>query len=164
MKRLICFLLSILGFAAVGCDGDGWDDQMVMYGTPITSYKFNARVVDPEGNPIKGIKVTISEDDDFNIDWMEVLDTETNEEGMLVQHTTQNVSPAHHLYVRLLDVDGYANGGEFKNEQYDISKQLSEAKKIELGDGWYNGRYEVNVGDIQLEHWNPSTDGDSSTN
>ena len=52
MKRLIYFLLSILGIAAMGCDREGSDD-MCMYGTPYVTYKFNARVINPEGKPIK---------------------------------------------------------------------------------------------------------------
>ena len=62
MKRLIYFLLSILGFGAVSCDGS---NDVCMYGVPTAKYVVNARVVDPEGNPIKGIEVVVSEGEDF---------------------------------------------------------------------------------------------------
>jgi hypothetical protein len=60
------------------------------------------------------------------------------------------------LSLRLLDVDGEDNGGEFKDETPHISKQMAEAKLIEEGSGMYQGCYEVNIGDIMLEIWDPT--------
>ena len=54
------------------------------------------------------------------------------------------------LYIRLTDVDGEENGGEF--EELVQSINVNHDNKIEKGDGsWYRGCYEVTVGDIVLE-------------
>lgn len=158
MKRLIYFLLSILGIAAMGCDRDGGDD-MCMYGTPYVTYKFNARVINPEGKPIKGIEVTLSEDPDFEAEWMEVLKTETNAKGELSnQIGYKNLPATFPLQMRVRDIDGEANGGEYKDEMPHISQQMANATLIKDAEGWCNGTYEVNIGDITLEPVDHSTD------
>jgi hypothetical protein len=53
------------------------------------------------------------------------------------------------LYIRLTDVDGEENGGEF--EELVQSINVNHDNKIEEGDGsWYRGCYEVKVGDVVL--------------
>ena len=152
MKRLIYFLLSILGFAAAGCDNAGCDnnEQMCMYGVPSAKYVVNARVVDPEGNPIKGIEVVVSESEDFENKSARLIETTTNDDGTLVENTTHGW-PRMKLYVRFTDVDGQENGGEFEEHIKD-AYACHETNKIEEGDGdWYSGGYEVKVGEITLE-------------
>ena len=39
------------------------------------------------------------------------------------------------------DIDGEANGGEFKSDTLRITEMTS--KKIEEGKGWYGGKYEA---------------------
>ena len=152
MKRLIYFLLSILGFAAAGCDNAGCDndEQMCMYGVPSAKYVVNARVVDPEGNPINGIEVVVSESEDFENKSARLIETTTNDDGTLVENTTHGW-PRMKLYVRFTDVDGQENGGEFEEHIKD-AYACHETNKIEEGDGyWYSGGYEVKVGEITLE-------------
>lgn len=147
MKRLIYFLLSILGFGAVSCDGS---NDVCMYGVPTAKYVVNARVVDPEGNPIKGIEVVVSEGEDFEDESARLLQTTTNDDGTLVENTTRGW-PLTKLYVRFTDVDGEENGGEFEEHIKD-AYACHETNKIEEGDGsWYSGGYEVKVGEITLE-------------
>ncbi len=147
MKRLIYFLLSILGFAAAGCDNN---EQMCMYGVPSAKFVVNARVVDPEGNPIKGIEVVVSESEDFENKSARLIETTTNDDGTLVENTTHGW-PRRKLYVRFTDVDGEENGGEFEEHIKD-AYACHETNKIEEGDGdWYSGCYEVKVGEITLE-------------
>ena len=145
MKRLIYLLLSILGFAAVGCEG-----QVCMYGVPTATYEVKARVVDPEGNPIKGIEVVVSDREQEN-EWSRVLETTTKEDGTFENSRTKGLMPTSALYVRLTDVDGEENGGDFRELVQEVTVYNS-VNKIEEGDGgWYNGCYEVKVGDIMLE-------------
>ena len=56
MRKLIYFLMTLLGFgaAAVGCEGGNFN-QVAAYGAPYVVYRVSARVVDGEGTPIKGI-------------------------------------------------------------------------------------------------------------
>lgn len=147
MKRLIYFLLSLLGFGAVSCDGS---NDVCMYGVPTAKYVVNARVVDPEGNPIKGIEVVVSEGEDFEDESALLLETTTNDDGTLVENITHGW-PRRKLYVRFTDVDGEENGGEFEEHIKD-AYACHETNKIEDGDGnWYSGGYEVKVGEITLE-------------
>jgi putative lipoprotein (rSAM/lipoprotein system) len=121
-----------------------------MYGVPTAKYVVNARVVDPEGNPIKGIEVVVSEGEDFEDESARLLETTTNDDGTLVENTTRGW-PLIKLYVRFTDVDGEENGGEFEEHIKD-AYACHETNKIEEGDGsWYSGGYEVKVGEITLE-------------
>ena len=157
MKRLIYFLMALLGFGSAGCsNADNITETPVMYGTPTAKYKFNVRVVDPEGKPVNGIDVTISQDPDFKIDWERVLETTTNENGALKDDTTPKVSPVDRLTMRLIDPDGEDNGGDFCDKCVDID--LSNIKKIEEGGSWYTGCYEVNVGEVKLKHRDASSE------
>lgn len=123
---------------------------MAEYGTPTVNYQVKTRVVDSEGNPIKGIEVTVSEIEDFNLSWAYVLETTTQEDGTLANSLTQRWRDVNELYIKLTDVDGEENGGEF--EELVQSVGVNYNNKVEQGDGsWYRGCYEVAVGDIVLE-------------
>lgn len=117
---------------------------------PTVNYQLKTRVVDSEGNPIKDIEVTVSEIEDFNNSWAYVLETTTQEDGTLANSRTHGMMGGSKLYIRLTDVDGEENGGEF--EELVQSVNVNHLNKIEEGDGnWYRGCYEVKVGDIVLE-------------
>lgn len=145
MKRLIYFLMALLGFGSVGCESGA----MVEYGVPTVTYEVKARVVDSEGNPIKGIEVIISQKEDFNPKWGRVFETTTQEDGTLANSRTHGMMGGFKLYIRLTDVDGEENGGEF--EELVQSINVNHLNKIEEGEGWYAGCYEVRFGDIVLE-------------
>ena len=55
MKKLIYFLMALLGFGAVGCEEFGAAE----YGCPNVDFRATARVVDEAGEPIEGIRVGI---------------------------------------------------------------------------------------------------------
>ena len=124
MKRLIYFLLSILGFGAVSCDGS---NDVCMYGVPTAKYVVNARVVDPEGNPIKGIEVVVSEGEDFEDESARLLETTTNDDGTLVENITHGW-PLIKLYVRFTDVDGEENGGDFQSVTITPQDMVEESR------------------------------------
>lgn len=149
MKRLIYFLMALLGFGSAGCESEEYYG-MAEYGTPTVNYQVKTRVVDSEGNPIKGIEVTVSGSEDFNLSWAYVLETTTQEDGTLANSMTQRSRDVNELYIKLTDVDGEENGGEF--EELVQSVDVNNDNKVEQGDGsWYRGCYEVAVGDIVLE-------------
>ena len=148
MKRLIYFLMALLGFGSAGCEPESYG--VAEYGVPMVNYQLKTRVVDSEGNPIKDIEVTVSEIEDFNNSWAYVLETTTQEDGTLANSRTHGMMGGFKLYIRLTDVDGEENGGEF--EELVQSVNVNHLNKIEEGDGnWYRGCYEVKVGDIVLE-------------
>ena len=149
MKRLIYFLMALLGFGSAGCESEEYYG-MAEYGTPTVNYQVKTRVVDSEGNPIKDIEVTLSGSEDFSYSWAYVLETTTQEDGTLANSRTHDMMGVSKLYIRLTDVDGEENGGEF--EELVQSVNVNHLNKIEEGDGnWYRGSYEVKVGDVVLE-------------
>ncbi len=144
MKRLIYFLMALLGFGSAACESEAMEE----YGVPSVTYEVKARVVDSEGNPIKGIEVIISQKEDFNPNWG-VFETTTLEDGTLAESRTPSFMGGNKLYIKLTDVDGEANGGDF--EELVHSAPVYRLNKIEEGEGWYAGCYEVKFGDIVLE-------------
>ncbi|MBO5716889.1 MAG: radical SAM-associated putative lipoprotein [Alistipes sp.] len=159
MKRLIYFLITALGFGAMfGCEGI--DSPVPEYGAPYTEFKVKARVVDPEGNPIKGIEVSISGDFWFDNENLTLLTTETNSEGELKESEFADYVSNGLLTMRVKDIDQEENGGEFVDKIIELNEYITEDSKIEEGSGWSRGRYEINVGDIELRHWDHTTDGD----
>ena len=112
MKRLFFFMIALLSFS-VACEKTDDVPPAPEYNGPYVAYKFNLRVVDTEGNPIKGIEVTFSDDPDFKTEWKEILKTKTNAKGELVVTTATRALPiVYPLSLRLLDVDGEDNGGD----------------------------------------------------
>ena len=90
---------------------------------------------------------------------MEVLKTATNAKGELSnQIGYKNLPATFPLQMRVRDIDGEANGGEYKDEMPHISQQMANATLIKDAEGWCNGTYEVNIGDITLEPIDHSTD------
>ena len=162
MKRLIYFLLAILGFGSISScsEIDNTDDVVAEYGCPHTEFKINARVVDSEGNPIKGIKVSVSGDPDFTYEELNSLTTKTDDKGELTESEFTGFSSTDPFTMRVEDIDGEANGGEFAVKDIELNKYITEDSKVEEGSGWYRGRYEMNVGDIELEHLEHTTNDD----
>lgn len=139
MKRLIYFLLTLLGFGAVSCEESGLGDggNLNEYGTPYASYRINARVVDSEGNPIGGIKVESQSGEEFG-----VSDTDGN-----INCEYRDSSLANIIF---RDVDGLENGGEFENVVLAWNDFYKKLEKVEEGEGWYQGVYELELGDVEM--------------
>ena len=146
MKRLIYFLMALLGFGSAGCEPESYG--VAEYGVPMVNYQVKTRVVDSEGNPIKDIEVTLSGSEDFSYSWAYVLETTTQEDGTLANSRTHDMMGVSKLYIRLTDVDGEENGGEF--ESVKMSVDDLESKRIKKGDGWYSGEYELKA-KVQLK-------------
>lgn len=136
MRRFIYFLMTLLGFGAVSCEGGG---NLDAYGTPYSTFKVSLRVVDGEGNPIPGIQVSAK--NDYNT---KPLAT-TNEEGRLegTYHSSSTIN-----YINFSDIDGEDNGGWFEPLSMNVSDKIV---KVKDGEGWYSGEYEVTLGDVALE-------------
>lgn len=140
MKRLIYFLLTLLGFGAVSCEesGLGGGGNLDAYGTPYVSYRITARVVNSEGVPIQGIEATGTDYETNSI-------TVHSDEQGLISFTQRSFELPEGL--RIYDVDGEENGGEFKEKIVNV-----EFKKVEDGESWNRGHYEADLGDVTLEH------------
>lgn len=144
MKRVIYYLLTLLGFgaAATSCCGDlgdgGAGDQVAMYGVPVIFYRISARVVDADGNPIKGIEAKALYDLEYADYYYAVGYSDV--EGVINTEQTSGITPP---YLQLKDIDGEANGGEF------------ETLTLELGDSFTepadpSGFYVAELGDVTM--------------
>ena len=112
MKKIITKSLSILGFTIpmFGCDAPE------MYGTPWADYEVKGKVLDADGDPIKGIKVSLIEDQ-YNSQ-----STQSLENGSF--KVSLGTIPFDKLKLTAQDIDGAENGGEFeeKTVELDFSK------------------------------------------
>lgn len=133
MKRLLYFLMALLGFGFQSCD------MRAEYGTPHVKFRLTARVVDEERRPIQGIQVSTSEGQPFDYD-TGVSDYLGNIEAV------GTIWPGAQYEVVFEDIDGPLNGGEFETLTME-----THAQQIEEGSGsWYSGGYVANVGDVVL--------------
>lgn len=138
MKRLIYFLLALLGFGFTGCEEHF---GVCEYGVPTASFSLKARVVDEAGNPIQGIEVRTKEGDYFE-DRTGVSDYL----GNIDAHGS--IWPGTQYEVVFEDIDGPLNGGEFETLELDIKDKVVQ---INDGDGdWYKGGYVAELGDVTM--------------
>uniref|UniRef100_UPI00405697F1 radical SAM-associated putative lipoprotein n=1 Tax=Alistipes sp. TaxID=1872444 RepID=UPI00405697F1 len=148
MRRLLYFLMAMLGFGAVSCEELEGGGNLDAYGTPYSVFRVSLRVVDGERNPIPGIQVSAK--NDYNT---KPLAT-TNEEGRL-EGTYQSVSTMN--YINFLDTDGEANGGWFEPLSMNVGDKIV---KVKDGEGWCRGEYEVTLGEVTLELKEESTNNE----
>ena len=132
MKRLIYFLLTLLGFGAVSCER-----SMVEYGCPTADYHVSARVVDSEGNSIAGIEVGSSYGEVFGVSDADGV-VDINYRGGSISNIT------------FTDVDGAENGGEFSKVEFDWYYLNRKKEKVEDGEGWYEGKFNIELGDVEM--------------
>lgn len=137
MKRLIYFLLTLLGFGAVACD-NGMHDQ-VEYGCPTMTFSLKARVVDEAGKPIEGIEVQTKDNDFYSGNFSDA-------EGNI----DLNVSmwPDTNIDLVFTDVDGAENGGEFETLNLNIADKVEQV--TEGSGSWYQGDYAADLGDVTM--------------
>lgn len=130
MKKLIYFMMALLGFTAC-------DRGMVEYGVPVSDFSLKARVVDKDDNPIKGIEVHGG----YNRDNLEAIGY-TNDNGEFSMHTDETNRDEVDMptYLYFVDVDGAENGGEFSSPREPILVNYEMAEQ----DGWYS-RYEAEL-------------------
>ena len=146
MKRLIYFLLSLLGFTAQGCDGidNPFDDPVAMYGCPYANFTLSARVVTEEGEPIKDIILRNSDNNSI----LNVNVSSDQDGNILIKDSIFPPSLVEKMEIVFEDVDGEANGGEFATVEMDISDKVEQVAE---GDGdWYFGGYKADLGDVVL--------------
>lgn len=139
MKRILLFLLTLLGFGSTGCEHF---IAAAEYGTPHVSFNLKARVVDENGNPIQGIEVTTKDGYGFD-DRTGVSDYLGN-----IDAHGSYIWPGEQYAVVFHDIDGEYNGGEFEDLSLDIGDKVTQ---IEEGSGsWYKGSYVADLGDVTM--------------
>ena len=138
MKRLLNYILGLLGVGAASCI------PVAMYGAPHVEFSLSARVIDEVGNPIQGIEVRTKSGQQFdhNTGYADYLGN--------IKAVSGSMWPDEQYEVVFLDVDGEYNGGEFESLELNIADKVKQTQK---GDGdWYQGSYKAELGDVMLTH------------
>ena len=130
-QAVLTVLLSMLGFESCSSDDPGTEE----YGAPYVKYIIKGTVTDEAGLPIPGIQIgapaPLYSSMGFNL-------TLTNASGAF---EFNDITLFGEGIITAEDIDGEANGGEFKSDTLRITEMTS--KKIEEGKGWYVGKYEA---------------------
>lgn len=135
MKRLIYFLMALVGFGFTGCE-DSPFAQEDAYGCPYVTFRMTARVVDSEGRPIEGISVGFSD-----VGTCAYSDAEG---GVDIVKTIGRVPKE----VAFIDKDGAENGGEYATLTLDISKIVEQTG--ESSGDWHDGDFKAELGDVVM--------------
>ncbi len=125
-NKIILTALSILGFT--GCAET--NETPRMYGTPEVDFQYSGAVTDTEGNPIKGIQVTIGSEGSVTTDENGNFSAEILDSYGATSSVTFN------------DIDGEENGGEFASKE--ISLYDLEPTEVD-------GLYTYDLGTTELE-------------
>lgn len=143
MKRLIYFLMTLLGFGASGCAymSSIDDDVVAEYGCPHVEFHLSARVVDETGTPIKGIEVYC---DGIPLGY----ENNTSDSEGNINVVDAYVWPGAQFEVEFVDPDGMENGGDFETLTLDITDKVEQ---VEEGEGtWYGGGFRAELGEVTL--------------
>ena len=159
VETLLSGALALLGFT--GCSDI--NDAPDLYGTPSVDYRVLGTVTDEEGKPLEGIQVVmdnpwiVSYLDEGGKEILPKVDTTnmkilpdtvyTDKKGQFSGLKTMAGS-LNKLTVEFRDIDGEANGGEFKSERF--TKDKFDKKQLKKGDGWYDGEFEYSK-NVKLE-------------
>lgn len=135
-KRLIHGLLTMMGFSACTCVAPKmYGTPVAEYGTPHVTFTFKGRVLDKDGNPIPGIKVTPI------IEVGAAGDAQyTNVEGKVEGGIPWVAAwDKEKIGIAFEDEDGPENGGAFAPDTL-YYKDLN-VKQVEEGRGWDEGTF-----------------------
>ena len=151
VEALLSGALALLGFT--GCSDI--NDAPNLYGTPSVDYRVLGTVTDAQGTPLEGIQVVmenpyawcyydesgkpIESKRDLESGKMFPDTVYTDKNGKFISYKTAGSSDSK-LMVKIQDVDGVANGGEFQSESF--TKNELEEKQLKKGSGFYAGEYE----------------------
>ena len=156
-KGFIAMLLALIGIGSTSCDeiasilGGG---MMCMYGTPTAEYSVKGKVTDEKGKGLEGIRVIINGQVgeregvvlDDNADLLCFSDTlATDSKGNF--SLERQGFPADRIYIKYQDIDGPANGGEFKSNTLVINDLEFKGKK----GAWIIGKVEIVDADVVLK-------------
>lgn len=149
---LTAILLGALGFSACS---DLDNEQFYMYGSPTVDYQTEGRVTDTENNPIQGLRVELTEhyhdDGEYKVTTQTLT---TDAEGKFISEKI--LEPVNYFgTLTITDIDGEANGGEFKEqtvELWDLETTIDKSNQ----DDWYWGvvTFEANITMLKQEEGN----------
>ena len=149
MKKLIFkpydkIILALLGLIGLITGCDLIHPPVAEYGVPHADYEITGTVIDSiTSAPVKNVQViisrsvtTVQKDTTFtHVDTLAVKETDSSGkyDAQFQTFPLEDLS----FNVKVNDIDGPSNGGEFLSKQLDIVFKLSD---LSGGKGWYNGK------------------------
>ena len=122
-------------------------DMALMYGVPTMDFVLKGRVIDAEGEPVKGMQVILvnqtvdiapdhmDEDNPFVQDYIEHSSDTTDAQGVFECHVKDVPTDVQRVIVR--DIDGSKNG---RYEDQMIAINFSDGEQSGERRGWYVGK------------------------
>ena len=141
-EKLASLILGLLGFASCG-EIEKILEAPDMYGQPHADFKALGTVRDEDGNPIKGIQVTVRQLWSYDEPADNKLFTGAEGTYQLIREVFDGPES---VTVTFEDVDGEENGGDFASAE--VSPEVVQTEK---GDNdWYGGAFEARA-DVVLK-------------
>ena len=141
-------LAALLSFVGYGCSDD---PGTAMYGSPSASYKVSGTVTDENGNPIEGIKASLTyvKKQEGEIVAEEDISAVLTDASGKFSLGTPRMEGLSGVKLVVKDIDGEEHGGTFKDGINDI--EFENAKWVTPGDGsWYSGTLAIKQ-DVKME-------------
>ncbi len=142
-------LAALLSFVGYGCSDDS---GTAMYGSPSANYQVSGTVTDENGNPIEGIKASLSfikEQEGEIVAGEDISAVLTDASGKFSLGTPVMDLGLNGVKLVVKDIDGEEHGGTFKDGINDI--EFMNAKLVTPGDGsWYSGTIAIKQ-DVKME-------------
>lgn len=140
------WLLVMLGFGAASCGGEKEIDYVVEYGAPMVSFMTKGRVVDAEGNPVRGLQVTnLVHTEHLSAGVLTDIDGNFSLNGYLPGFSAPE---KRYTDITIRDIDGEENGGKFAEKIVDV--EFSDAEDKGDRESWAQ-YYSKDLGDIIVE-------------
>lgn len=144
-KAVLTTLLALLGY---GCSSDE-PEFFPMYGTPSIDFRFDGQVTDETGTPIQGIKTSVKIVIPLADGRKDVYGQDSVLTDVSGRYQLKHIGMGYETKLIVEDIDGEANGGEFRSDTLDVD--VEKAVKVKDGDGsWNMGTYEVHQ-DIKMK-------------
>jgi len=133
-KKLIAFILSIIGISVVSCS---------KYGAPYLEFKLKGKITDTLDNPIGNIRVNIQEGGYSarktytDMEGNYFIDTDMEDYSIAKNFPFENTT----IMIKVEDTDGEENGGEFATQiiTFPLKKSDNIKEKEKKKDKWYKG-------------------------
>lgn len=137
--RLSARLMTILGIGALTSSCEETINISCEYGTPYVKINVSGKVTDMNGQPIKGIRVSIKNGESPSRPALTQDDGKYSIEELMTGFGTEDIT------VLAEDIDGPENGGEFAPQE--VAPQFKQTG--EKPDGWFKGEFSSET-DIKL--------------
>lgn len=130
MKKLVLFLLALLGFSSVYSQNEE-NRPMMKYGVPRAAFHLKGKVTNAKGRPVKDAQVTVKNEENGSSDVFI-----TDRKGKFEYNAT--IFPKEFTFqVEVADVDGKKNKGDFETQTKEVKINKEDYKTTD--DPWNRG-------------------------